>query len=82
MRKIEPIESLGKEERELPLPDFSLEEERSAHMATLDFFRHIDDRWMDELLKENELLKKRIDSVSGRRLITSAIRKMMESTRQ
>jgi hypothetical protein len=82
MRKIEPIGSISKEGRELPLPDFSLEEERSVHMATLDFFRHIDDDWMDELLKENELLGKKIGPVSGRRLITSAIRKMMESARQ
>lgn len=68
-----------KEFRDIRASDFPKKEE-GEELAMLNFFRHIDDSWFEEILKESKI--EGIDPVKARRVVTVSIRKMMEAKKR
>ena len=65
--------------RDISVSDFPKKEE-GEELVMLNFFRHIDDIWFEEILKESKI--EGIDPVKARRVVTVSIRKMMEAKKR
>ncbi len=68
-----------KEFKSIKIEDFPQKED-IVIFDVLSFFRHTDNSWFEELIKDLNL--KNIDSVTARKVVTASLRKMMEAKKR
>ncbi len=64
-----------KDTKDITIDNFPQKDDAKV-IEILNFFRHIDDSWFDDMLKSSNI--KGIKATKARRVVTASIRKMME----